>query len=80
MMLRAYLLEWFLHLGAGHDSGEEGVGAGDRGDLPIVVVHVRPFEIKNSKKTRVHFKIFGQNKIKKIQSNKCYKIQRMRNH
>jgi hypothetical protein len=36
----------------------------------------KKIEIKNLKKTIVHFKIFDQNRIKKNQSNASYKIQR----
>jgi hypothetical protein len=40
----------------------------------------KKIEIKNSKKTRVHFKIFWSKQNSKNQSNKCYKIRRRRNH
>jgi hypothetical protein len=36
--MHAYQLEWFLHLGSGHDGGEKGVGVRDQGDLPVVIV------------------------------------------
>jgi hypothetical protein len=31
-----------------------------------ILKKIKSFEIKNSKKTRVHFKIFGENQIQKI--------------